>query len=198
RYSRRALPMAVTIATDSPMSVPLCRNTFMMLIPLSDIDSVCSIPLTVEVSHRSVTVVIIFSMLYGDIPVYVHTQLTIGTSISGKMSTAICLMEIIPNRAMANAITINVWARFSANSTIHIHQCSWVPASAVHLLSGMMTGMPDGGRGASHAPVARHADMCDSAAHAPAPMCSSCCSPERLPLVMLKMRGTKIKVDRVA
>src|SRR5215470_9513047 len=96
---RMELPIAVTAATDWPMSVPLCRYILIMLIPRSDIDSMWSIPLTVDVNARSVGVVTRFSMSLGDMPVYVHTQLTIGTSMDGKMSIAIPLSDTIPNRA---------------------------------------------------------------------------------------------------
>src|SRR5262245_24752554 len=92
----------------------------MIAMPFTDIDSMCSMPLTVEVSQRSTTVVIRFSMLPGDMPVYVQHWLTIGTSIAGKMSTAISVIAMMPKIAMDSAITINVWGRFSANSTIHI------------------------------------------------------------------------------
>ena len=90
-----------------------------MLIPESDIDSIWSIPFTVEVNARSVGVVIIFSMSAGHIPVYVQTQLTIGISIGGKISTAIWDSDTSPKRAIKIAITIKVWGWRNASLTIH-------------------------------------------------------------------------------
>jgi hypothetical protein len=66
------------------------------------------IPATVEANARSETVVTRFSTFLGDMPVYVHTQLTMGMSIVGKISIGIWLRETMPNKKIDIAMTINV------------------------------------------------------------------------------------------
>jgi hypothetical protein len=72
------------------------------------------------VNARSVTVMTLFSMSSGDIPVEDQTTVTMGMFTSGKMSVGIRRIATIPSTAMRSAITTNVYGRRSASLTIHM------------------------------------------------------------------------------
>src|SRR4051812_31486088 len=63
-----------------------CRNTRITETPLYEVDSMCSMSLTVVVIALSSTVMTRSVISFGESPLYVHTTLTTGMLIYGKIS----------------------------------------------------------------------------------------------------------------
>jgi hypothetical protein len=58
-------------------------------------------------------------MSFGSSPVYVQTTATTGTLMLGKISVGVRSADKVPNIAMSNDITMNVYGLLNAVSTIH-------------------------------------------------------------------------------
>src|SRR5262249_19799676 len=80
----------------------------------------CSIPFTVVVNARSLTVTIRPSISVGDSPLNCQMTVTTGMLIEGKMSTDIVVTDSTPSTAINKANTTNVYGRRRASRTIHI------------------------------------------------------------------------------
>ncbi len=91
-----------------------------MATPRSETDSMCSMPFTVVVNARSLTVTIRPCISVGDSPEKLQMTVTTGMLMEGKMSTSMVLTDRIPRTAISNASTTNVYGRRSASRTIHI------------------------------------------------------------------------------
>src|ERR1700748_2122562 len=106
-----------------------CRNSFRIVMPASDCDSMCSMSLTVVVKLRSLTDVIRLAMSSADRPVYDQIMLTTGILISGSTSTGVVNSTNGVASKIRIAITMNVYGRLSATLTIHIETrlrgCRW-------------------------------------------------------------------------
>src|SRR4029077_6719835 len=111
---------AVTWETAASMLVPGWKNTLMTAMPLTDWDSMCSIPATVVVMARSWIVTIRRSMSSGPRPLYCQMAVTTGMSIWGKMSVAIRRSESTPKTTTSMAPTINVYGRLRPSWTNHM------------------------------------------------------------------------------
>src|SRR5258708_6788543 len=71
----------------------------------------CSIPLTVVVNARSVTVTMRPSISVGDKPLYDQMTVTTGMLMDGKMSTGIVEMKGAERKRGSTESKINVWGR---------------------------------------------------------------------------------------
>src|SRR6266481_1731636 len=91
-----------------------------MAVPRSDTDSMCSIPFTVVVKARSLTVTIRPCISVGDSPEKFQMTVTTGMLMAGKMSTIMVTMDTTPRTAMSRARTTNVYGRRRASRTIHM------------------------------------------------------------------------------
>src|SRR5258705_9066223 len=91
-----------------------------MATPRSETDSMCSIPLTVVVNARSLTVTIRPCISVGDNPDKLQMTVTTGMLMDGKMSTDMVVIDSVPRTAISKANTTNVYGRRKASRTIHI------------------------------------------------------------------------------
>ncbi len=105
---RMVCDSAVISAIDVSTRVPGCRNTLMTATPGYDVDSMCSMSLTVVVIARSSIVTMRSAISCGGIPVYDQTTLTTGMSMNGKMSLRIATIDPMPSTSIRIAITAKV------------------------------------------------------------------------------------------
>jgi len=98
------------------------KNTFTTVMPASDCDSMCSMPVRVVVSDRSNWVANRRSISSGGRPLYDQITETTGTSSSGRMSVGMRSAESTPNSTTNSAPTMKVYGRRRASETIHMGQ----------------------------------------------------------------------------
>src|SRR5208283_1511920 len=75
--------IAVTCATAVAMLTFGWKKILMIAMPFNDCDSMCSMPLTVVVSERSLRMVIRLAICSGDRPLYDQTMATTGMLMFG-------------------------------------------------------------------------------------------------------------------
>src|SRR5260370_2558632 len=103
--------IAVTCVTAMEMLAEGRKKILITAIPFSDCDSWCSMSLTVTVNPRSELLTIRSAISLGDKPVKLHTTLTTGMLISGKMSTGVRRIVLGGRMMTTSAITTNVYGR---------------------------------------------------------------------------------------
>src|SRR6266436_4445175 len=159
-----------------------------MAVPRSDTDSMCSIPFTVVVKARSLTVTIRPCISVGDSPEKFQMTVTTGMLMAGKMSTVMVRTDMTPRTAISRARTTNVYGRRRASRTIHM-ACGRLHAScratpvvgmeAARAVAGLLTAaeqwvqcgasfeerrLDHGARSSDGAPAASQSQNCTEAA----------------------------------
>src|SRR3954447_5161885 len=84
------------------------KKTLMTATPARDCDSMCSMSLTVVVMARSLLDTMRWDICSDDRPAYPHTTVTIGISMSGKMSVGIVSILKMPRITIRSAKTTKV------------------------------------------------------------------------------------------
>src|SRR3954453_3725476 len=125
--SCRSEPFAVDPiwAIAASTLTPGWKNVLTTATPRSEFDSMCSMSLTLVVIERSNGATIRAAISSADSPAYVHTAVTTGMLMSGKMSVGVRRIGSGPTNRIRIARTMNVYGRFSAIRTIHTGVLGW-------------------------------------------------------------------------